>query len=88
MIVDQLEERKLLTRSGVLGDRRFNALASTALAIRILKASFKAVNQHEERLSRLLSRSEQAELLMLLKIFRGALERDIRWTCGTDKLRL
>jgi DNA-binding MarR family transcriptional regulator len=77
-IVDQLEERKLLTRSSVVGDRRVYALAPTALGIRTFKASLKAVQQHEEGLFSSLSRTEQAELLMLLKKFRGASEKDIR----------
>ena len=77
-IVDQLEERKLLTRNSVVGDRRVYALAPTALGIRTFKASLKAVQQHEERLFSSLSRTEQAELLMLLKKFRGASEKDIR----------
>ena len=57
-IVDQLEERKLLIRNSVVGDRRVYALAPTVLGIRTFKASLKAVQQHEERLYSSLPRTE------------------------------
>lgn len=75
-IVDQLEERELLSRSSVRGDRRVYALAPTAKGIETFKDTLEAVHQHEKRLFSPLSRQEQADLLKLLRKFRGASEKD------------
>lgn len=69
-IIDNLEQRRLVERRAAVGDRRSNALALTTQGTALLRKLKRLVADHEKRLARHLSESEQTTLMRLLqKIF-------------------
>lgn len=69
-VIDKLEARGLVSRKQAAGDRRSNALQLTAEGTALLKKLKRLVADHEKRLARHLSESDQATLTRLLqKIF-------------------
>lgn len=66
VIVDELEERKLVVRDKVPGDRRAYALAATAEGSDLYRGALSRIRQHEQKLLSVLSKSEQQTLLSLL----------------------
>ncbi len=69
-IIDHLEERQLLRRNGVAGDRRVYALTPTPAGLRHFRDALQLVRHHEKHLLSSLSRGEQAQLLVLLQKIR------------------
>ena len=69
-VIDNLERRNLVERRAAIGDRRSNALQLTADGVQLLRKLKRLVAEHEKRLVRNLSETEQATLVRLLqKIF-------------------
>jgi DNA-binding MarR family transcriptional regulator len=65
-LIDELEQRKLITREIDQKDRRNQALVLTSLGLRKLSRMEKTVEQHETRVTTGLSKSEREKLLELL----------------------
>ena len=65
-IVDDLEQRRLVLRVAVPGDRRVQALALTDEGKRIQRLSTEAVREHEERLLAAFTQEQRQTLLDLL----------------------
>ncbi len=66
VIVDELEDRGLVVRSKVPGDRRAYALTATEAGQDLYRKALKKIADHEERLLSDLSESEKMQLLSLL----------------------
>jgi DNA-binding MarR family transcriptional regulator len=69
-IIDELERRKLLTRSVVPGDRRIQALVATPDGQTAYHDTLATVQAHEDRLLADLSASDKETLMELLKKIR------------------
>ncbi len=65
-LIDELEQRGLITREVYRKDRRNQALALTAQGQRTLKRLESAVERHEEKVTAELTQSERKKLLDLL----------------------
>lgn len=66
LIVDHLEDRELIGRHRVPGDRRAYALRATLAGRRLRDAAVEAIRKHEARVLGSLTGSEQATLRNLL----------------------
>lgn len=66
VIVDTLEQRDLIRRAPMPGDRRAYALRATLQGLRFFDTVLAAVHAHEERMLAALSDEEQAQLSTLL----------------------
>lgn len=66
VVVDDLEDRELITRNRVPGDRRSYALRITLKGRRLLSRLEKEIGAHEARMFRNLTASERAILIDLL----------------------
>lgn len=75
-IVDELEEKKLLKRVSVPGNRRVQPLRPTAAGKKVFRSVLQTVRGHEDRLFSVLAPEEQVQLLTLLKKFRQGTEKD------------
>ncbi|KQI72939.1 MarR family transcriptional regulator [Loktanella sp. 5RATIMAR09] len=69
-IIDELEHRKLLTRSVMPGDRRIQALMATPDGRVVYHDTLATVQAHEDRLLADLTAAEKETLMQLLKKIR------------------
>lgn len=75
-IVDELEERKLVTRERDANDRRRNMIVLSAKGVRTLETMFEVVNQIEAPLREALGPEEMAQLIDLVERSITALRQD------------
>lgn len=68
LIVDELENRELVTRERTVGDRRAYALKVTLAGRRLHDQALAAVKQHEERMMAGLTEAERLALFKGLRI--------------------
>lgn len=73
-MIDDLEKRNYLGRVAVAGDRRRQALVPTKDGVTAYAESLAAVKAHERRIFAMLTETEQAQLLGLLKKFRDSID--------------
>lgn len=66
LIVDDLENRDLISRNKVPGDRRSYALRATPLGVKLRQEAVVAIRRHEDRLMAGLTAEERATLAGLL----------------------
>lgn len=71
VIVDELENRDLITRNKVEGDRRTYALRATLSGIQFSKKVLKAAQKHEEKLLANMTEKQKATLIELLNLIEG-----------------
>ena len=71
VIVDELEQRDLISRDRAPGDRRVHALNATDKGRAFYAKTLKAVYAHEARVSKRLSTEERATLFSLLEKIQG-----------------
>ncbi|MCA8869334.1 MAG: MarR family transcriptional regulator [Rhodobacteraceae bacterium] len=67
VIVDELEQRDLIRRSAVKGDKRAYALRVTAAGRKLYALALKKVAAHEERMLENLTAAERVQLNQLLQ---------------------
>ncbi len=68
LIVDELENRELINRNKVEGDRRTYALRATLSGIRFCEKVMAATKAHEERVLQKLSKKQRAVLIEILNL--------------------
>jgi DNA-binding MarR family transcriptional regulator len=68
LVVDELEERELVTRNRLKSDRRAYALRATLKGRRLRDRAVKIIEEHEERVLARLTPDERRELVRLLNL--------------------
>ncbi|SMX32210.1 MarR family winged helix-turn-helix transcriptional regulator [Actibacterium lipolyticum] len=71
VIVDELEQRDLISRDKAPGDRRVHALNATDKGRAFYAKTLEAVYGHEKRVSKRLSKEERLTLISLLEKIQG-----------------
>ena len=66
LVIDELEQRELVTRGKVRGDRRAYALRATLKGRRLRDRALRAIAAHEDRLLADYSPDERARLIDML----------------------
>lgn len=68
VVVDELENRDLITRNRVEGDRRTYALRATLAGVQFSRKVMKAAEQHEEKLLSKMTEKQRTTLIELLNL--------------------
>lgn len=75
LLVDELERAALITRDRAADDRRAYALNPTDKGVELYKKAFRAVQEHDLRMTSTLNTSDRAVLLRALQAIETVLQR-------------
>jgi DNA-binding MarR family transcriptional regulator len=77
IIIDELEERELITRERVPTDRRSYALHPTQSGRVLYRVTLDAVTQHESKLLSQIPPEQLEQMIATLKLIEAAKERQV-----------